>query len=316
LNRRRIARDFSWSGSAWVLTNEVHYIYDGRLLIQERGTNNNSLVTYTRGLDLGGSLRRAGGIGGLLARTDTNGSTFYHADGVGNITALIDGQESIVARYLYNPFGKLTGQWGSLAQVNMIQFSSKPRYRGLDDFGLRWNDSDLDRFLNQDPIQETGGINLYRFVGNNPVNRVDPHGLVGEVVVDESLQWLWDEGEVLAPQVEADAEAAAQATEAEMSSLMQKISNFFKGSNPCPVSRWGRPGLQPGDWVMKGNANPMNYLLSGKYQPSWFPTFGQAPNIPAPYSSGVTFNVPPSSVSWPSGIDAWKGIIGQRIYKP
>jgi hypothetical protein len=167
-----------------------------------------------------------------------------------------------------------------------------------------------------DVYEVTGKVRTGLFVGNNPVNRVDPHGLVGEVVVDESLQWLWDEGEVLAPQVEADAEAAAQATEAEMSSLMQKISNFFKGSNPCPVSRWGRPGLQPGDWVMKGNANPMNYLLSGKYQPSWFPTFGQAPNIPAPYSSGVTFNVPPSSVSWPSGIDAWKGIIGQRIYKP
>ena len=177
LNRRRIARDFSWQSGAWVLTNETHYIYDGRLLIQERGTNNNSLVTYTRGLDLSGSLHRAGGIGGLLARTDTNGSTFYHADGFGNITALIDARENIVARYLYNPFGKVIGQWGPLASVNVMQYSSKPAYRGIVDFGLRWYSPDLDRFLNQDPIQERGGINLYRFVKNNPLRFVDSFGL-------------------------------------------------------------------------------------------------------------------------------------------
>jgi uncharacterized protein RhaS with RHS repeats len=34
------------------------------------------------------------------------------------------------------------------------------------------------RWLNQDPIQEKGGYNLYAFVGNNPITRVDPFGLV------------------------------------------------------------------------------------------------------------------------------------------
>jgi len=58
----------------------------------------NVLVTYTRGVDLSGSLQGAGGIGGLLARTDATGSTFYHADGAGNITALMDGNQNIVAR--------------------------------------------------------------------------------------------------------------------------------------------------------------------------------------------------------------------------
>jgi len=44
-------------------------------VVQERDTNNNPVVTYTRGLDLSMGLSGAGGIGGMLARTDANGST-------------------------------------------------------------------------------------------------------------------------------------------------------------------------------------------------------------------------------------------------
>jgi hypothetical protein len=36
---------------------------------------------------------------------------------------------------------------------------------------------ELRRWLDQDPIGELGGMNLYGFVGNDPVNEVDPFGL-------------------------------------------------------------------------------------------------------------------------------------------
>ncbi|HTV42180.1 MAG TPA: RHS repeat-associated core domain-containing protein [Candidatus Sulfotelmatobacter sp.] len=179
LGRRRIVREYTPSGGGWVETNEVHIIYDGYLPIQERDANNNVLVTYTRGLDLSDSLQGAGGIGGLLARTDTNGSKFYHGDGAGNITALMDGQEDIVARYMYGPFGKLLGQWGSMAGVNEMQFSSMPRdaISGLSFYPFRAYEPNFQRWLNQDPIQEQGGINLYRFSFNNPFGWFDPLGL-------------------------------------------------------------------------------------------------------------------------------------------
>jgi len=178
LNRRRIARDYSWNGSAWVETNEVRYIYDGNLLIQERDASNNPLVTYTRGVDLNDGLWSSGGIGGLLARTDTNGSTFYRADGSGNITALMDSDENIVGRYLYNPFGKLIGQWGAMANANEMQFSSMPQRRGISLYAYRGYSPDLNRWLNQDPIQERGGLNVYAFAYNSPANFADPLGLM------------------------------------------------------------------------------------------------------------------------------------------
>ena len=42
--------------------------------------------------------------------------------------------------------------------------------------GFRFYDPSLQRWINQDPIGEAGGINLYGFVGNDPVNLVDPDG--------------------------------------------------------------------------------------------------------------------------------------------
>src|SRR5579885_1413622 len=39
LLRKRIEKDYTWNGSGWQLTNEVHYVYDGNVVIQERDQN-------------------------------------------------------------------------------------------------------------------------------------------------------------------------------------------------------------------------------------------------------------------------------------
>jgi RHS repeat-associated protein len=178
LGRRRIERDYAWQSAAWALTNEVRYVYDGMVVLQELDSNNVAQVAYTRGLDFSGSIQGGGGIGGLLARTDANGSIFYHADGSGNVTALMDSGGNIAARYLYDPFGRLLGKWGALADANAIQFSSMPRNANssLSLYAFRAYDPNLQRWLNRDPIGELGGLNLYNFVRNNPPNLVDRDG--------------------------------------------------------------------------------------------------------------------------------------------
>jgi len=212
LGRRRVARDYTWQSGNWVPTNEVHYVYDKMLPVQERDMNNNPLVTYTRGIDLSGRLQRAGGIGGLLARTDGNGSTYYHADGAGNITALMNGSQNIVAQYLYNPYGKLVGEWGGMADANKYRFSSKEwdPLSGMYYYGFRFYDPNLQRWPNHDPIGEPGfevmqrdspysthpfiqipvelteGPNIYEFVGNDPLQGIDPFGLDLWLIKDSS----------------------------------------------------------------------------------------------------------------------------------
>jgi RHS repeat-associated protein len=195
-NRRRITREYTWQTTNWFETNEIRYIYDGNLVLQERDTNNNPQVTYTRGLDLSLSRQEGGGIGGLLARTDSNGPAYYYADGSGNITALMDAYQNIVARYHYDAYGKLLGKWGSMADANHYWYSSKEQDpNGLYYYGFRFYEPNFQRWLNPDPIGEAGGINLYSFVGNSPINRTDFLGLSPQDVqniVNQSHQYIND----------------------------------------------------------------------------------------------------------------------------
>ena len=48
---------------------------------------------------------------------------------------------------------------------------------GMSYYGFRFYSPGQGRFLNRDPIEEQGGLNLYAFVGNDPVNYIDYLGL-------------------------------------------------------------------------------------------------------------------------------------------
>ena len=55
--------------------------------------------------------------------------------------------------------------------------------------GLRYYSPTLGRFINQDPIEEKGGLNLYTFCGNNGVNRWDLLGMDPPTIVWSQTTW-------------------------------------------------------------------------------------------------------------------------------
>ena len=106
----------------------------------------------------------------------TAGRSFFHADERGSIVAVSDGSGNLVTANFYDEYGKplatnsrrfqYTGQmW--LPEVGAYYYKA------------RFYSPTLGRFLQTDPIGVEGGINLYAYVGNDPVNLRDPLGLCG-----------------------------------------------------------------------------------------------------------------------------------------
>jgi RHS repeat-associated protein len=129
-----------------------------------------------------GRLARSQGFNSGTGAWSTHSA--YHADGNGNVTALFSTSTgSQVAWYRYDAFGRMLQSSGTLSGANRMRFSSKPWMApGVDDsagmyyYGYRFYDPLTQRWLTRDPLGEEGGLNLYQFALNNPLNGIDAFG--------------------------------------------------------------------------------------------------------------------------------------------
>jgi RHS repeat-associated protein len=181
---RRVAKKVdNYNGSTWSTTVSNLFVCDGWNLQSELNATNKGVIrNYVWGLDLSGSLRRAGGVGGLLAILSPSTSAFTCFDGNGNASALADTTSStITARYEYGPFGELVRATGPMASLNPYRFSTKYQddETGLLYYGFRYYNPSSGRWLSRDPADESGGVNLYAFLGNDPCRSVDTDGRGG-----------------------------------------------------------------------------------------------------------------------------------------
>ncbi len=195
-NRRVEKNVYNTSTQQTVL--DRRYIYDGNNLVAETDTGGKILRSYSWGLDLAGSLDATGGVGALLEITNYayNGSTltgttnyFPQFDGNGNVAALVRGDGVTAAVYEFGPFGEYLRSevFDSAIADNPFKFSTKfsDTETGLINYGNRYYNPSLGRFINRDPIEEAGGINLYGFCGNDGIDRFD-------VLGNSWLSKLWD----------------------------------------------------------------------------------------------------------------------------
>jgi RHS repeat-associated protein len=83
----------------------------------------------------------------------------------------------VVNQYSYLPFGE--AQTATEGVTNRIRYAGREleSMSGLYYNNARWYDPQLHRFISEDPIGIAGGLNLYSYTANDPVNFVDPSGL-------------------------------------------------------------------------------------------------------------------------------------------
>ena len=106
----------------------------------------------------------------------------------GSVRLVVGSATGLVAQRLdYDAFGNVLLDTNPGFQPFGFQSGLYDPDTALVQFGARWYDAASGRWLSKDPILLEGGLNLYVFCGNDPVNFADPTGLVNWGMVGRGL---------------------------------------------------------------------------------------------------------------------------------
>jgi len=92
----------------------------------------------------------------------------------GSVIASLDAGSGVLTKTGYQTYGESNTTAGTFRYTGA---RIDAETNGLYNFRARMYSPALGRFLQVDPIGYSGGINLYAYVGNDPLNLIDPYGL-------------------------------------------------------------------------------------------------------------------------------------------
>ena len=156
------------------------FAYDGDNLIEETNSSGTVVARYSQGLN----------IDGPLAMLRSSATSYFNADGLGTITSLANTTGALAQTYTFDSFGKQTASSGSL--TNPFQYTAREwdTETGLYYYRARYYNPAVGRFISEDPSGFGGGdVNLYAYVANNPIDRIDPSGLTWQT--NQNYFWDW-----------------------------------------------------------------------------------------------------------------------------
>jgi RHS repeat-associated protein len=164
-----------------------YFIYDGWSLIAEYNSTGDLVKRYVHGA----------GIDEILVQTQGSTDAFYHHDALGSTVLLTNASGNIVRSYEYDVFGQVSNPPSVDNLFSADPYANRFLYTGreflkeanLYDYRNRVYSPDLGRFLQTDPIRfSAGDVNLYRYVGNNPINDVDSLGLINWSTIGSAFE--------------------------------------------------------------------------------------------------------------------------------
>ena len=303
---RRVKKEVR-TGANFTLLSERRYLYDGWSVIAELDGGAGIKRSFTWGLDLNGGVGSAGGVGGLLQIHDVeqNKTLFPAYDGNGNIAALLNADTgALEASYEYSPFGELLRATGAYAKANPFRFSTKWQddESGLICHGYRYYSAREGRFINRDPIEEQGGLNLYGFCGNDGINTWDYLGQswlstlwnkFRHTIISAALYAIPGAGPVLATLYNVGVGARYGGVQGALLALAGsgRLGGFLNvtsnGYGLYATFKRGKALNNFGNWFL-GSA-----LANASYQLADF-TFNGPPSFPAPVDLGDEAAMDPS----------------------
>ena len=154
-------------------------VYDGNQVVADLNATGGLVRSYVWGP----------GIDNLISMTSYGATTnTYYAlkDHLGSVHALVNSAGQVVESYRYDAWGRVLGIYdrnnmplkeSAIGNRYLWQGREYSFKSGLYYFRARWYDPVTGRWLSNDPIGISGGLNQYVFCANNPVNFRDPWGL-------------------------------------------------------------------------------------------------------------------------------------------
>jgi RHS repeat-associated protein len=167
---RRIAKLVDPDGQGPQGNDATRFVYDGPHVWADFDAVGSVLARYLFG----------DRIDEIVARyRPSEGTVWYLADRLGTIRDLAGASGTIIDHIDYDSFGNVILETNPLVG-DRFRFTGREFdvETGLYYFRARYYDAQLGRFISEDPIRfSAGDTNLYRYVGNQPLDFVDPSGL-------------------------------------------------------------------------------------------------------------------------------------------
>jgi RHS repeat-associated protein len=200
-------RTYTWDAAKRLISvkdkstsQKSEFAYDGlsRMIVRKEYANATATASETRYLWCGDKVCEArDGQDNITSHYYDEGeiqgttSLFYVKDHLGSVTDVVSAQGKSMGKLDYGPYGeqeKATGKLTDFRYAGMLYHPNSGYYFTH----YRVYDPETGRWLSRDPIGEEGGINLYGYVGGNPLRWIDVLGLDPGDLFKSADDAAWD----------------------------------------------------------------------------------------------------------------------------
>jgi RHS repeat-associated protein len=161
-------------------TNTKTFVWSGNTIAEERDASGESVLKrfFAEGEERTGE--RGGGL------------FYYTRDHLGSVREVTDASGVLQAQYDYDAWGNQVVVTGNMSfdfgYTGHYRHTASNLYLTL----YRAYDPTFARWINRDPIAEEGGLNLYGYVSNDPINNTDSSGLEADIIEVKKADGVWN----------------------------------------------------------------------------------------------------------------------------